>query len=405
MQTLPHKTLGSGYRNLTALTTALYGTICKAETLEGEEVAIKRLDMAACRARQTVPALGLRRKSVAVREDAMLEIQLMKRLSGLGGAPGQAHVMPLHDAFVDETQKLCMVLPLCKKGDLFAQLEANGAFGQRRARKLFLQLLHGLHFLHGQGIAHRDLSLENLLLRAGDGGEDHLLIADLGLAAEIDERKGNACKGRVGKNFYISPEAFHGSAGDTGLAAGCYDGKATDMWSAGVILFMMLSGVPPHDRPCTSDPRFVYTMEGRIGAMLRCWGMLEQFGGGALELVQALMCVEPGARMKLSEVMAHPWVVGDGTDLPWEAVTARAVPCAEVLPAGEEGEEEDEVQEEVQEEATATASGLPMSSEPAAETSPDLECEPSPPPRETDSDLAGAVLFALDNISIKPFQL
>ena len=126
---------------------------------------------------------------------------------------------------------------------------------------------------------------------------------------------------------------------------------------------------------------------------------------GAGELVQALMCVEPGARMKLSEVMAHPWVVGDGTDLPWEAVTARAMPCAEVLPAGEEGEEEDEVQEEVQEEATATASGLPMSSEPAAETSPDLECEPSPPPRETDSDLAGAVLFALDNISIKPFQL
>jgi len=128
-------------------------------------------------------------------------------------------------------------MEICKGGEVFDRILSKGRFTESEARKVFIDMIHALNYCHANGVCHRDLKPENFLYL--DQSEDsHIKIIDFGLAkifksSDKDGEK-TPMTSRVGTSYYISPEVL----------AGNYD-ESCDIWSAGVILYILLSGYPP----------------------------------------------------------------------------------------------------------------------------------------------------------------
>ncbi len=176
--------------------------------------------------------------------------------------------------------------------------------------------LQGLHFLQSKGICHRDLSLENILV-----DEDNCLVIDFGMCLRVpyscrssssspsaamsitDVNHGSIRRlikpmGTCGKHNYMSPEIYQNRQS--------FDGFGVDLWAAGVILYIMLTGFPPYDHATLADQRFEIIVEGQLMEQLRMWDI--DLSDDAGDLLQAMLQLNPRDRLTLGEVMDHPWV-------------------------------------------------------------------------------------------------
>lgn len=106
-------------------------------------------------------------------------------------------------------------------------------------------------------------------------------------------------QGTCGKWIYMSPEIYQNSDP--------FDGFAVDMWAAGVILFLMLTGFPPWERACPTDERFHYMTAGYLVQMLTEWEI--GLSSDAMDLLQRMLFLDPKDRLSLDQVRAHPWMV------------------------------------------------------------------------------------------------
>mmetsp|Transcript_15814 Transcript_15814/g.29370 ORF Transcript_15814/g.29370 Transcript_15814/m.29370 type:complete len:226 (+) Transcript_15814:76-753(+) len=209
-------------------------------------------------------------------------------------------------------------MPYCSGGDLFGVVvkfaeESNGEIGMPEpvARYWFRQILWGLHHLQSVGVCHRDLSLENVLVDC-----ENCLIIDMGMCLRVPyndpARHGNITdvtrgagrrlmkpQGVCGKHNYMSPEIFSNTSP--------FDGFAIDLWAAGVILYIMLTGFPPYDQANRTDQRFDLIVNGNLVRQLRSWQI--NLSEDAGDLLQSMLQLDPRDRLTLAEVMAHPWVV------------------------------------------------------------------------------------------------
>ena len=165
-------------------------------------------------------------------------------------------------------------------------------------------MLAGLQFIHQQGVAHRDLSLENMLITA-DGT---LKICDFGLSA-FHQPMPDGLTDMVGKLIYMAPEVY------VPKHRCCYDGQVSDAWSLGICLFILLAGLPPTERPSNNDPCFKCLKDGPGGVGLRqilqAWDMLERFSSvGLMELLTDLLTVDPAERqsMTVGKCLEQAWV-------------------------------------------------------------------------------------------------
>jgi len=183
----------------------------------------------------------------------------MQRLRAVGGHPNL--LLSLHATTSSTTT--WSALELCPNGELFDKIADHGALSVPTCIRYMRQLTSAIAFCHSHSIAHLDLSLENLLLDANND----IKLCDFGVATQLRPRKkgnnnnqfqeANEVKvgaissltiemeklvGRPGKPGYICPEAFAGQE---------FDGRQADMFSLGVILFMMLTGIPPWQTPTT----------------------------------------------------------------------------------------------------------------------------------------------------------
>ncbi|KAG7383962.1 NUAK SNF1-like kinase 1 [Phytophthora boehmeriae] len=172
------------------------------------------------------------------------------------------YMLRLHQDFVDPTTNTrCLLFDYCPYGDLYAQVAAragtradgNGGLPLEMARTYFLQIASAVRFLHAQDVAHRDLSLENVLLDASRSCR----LADFGLACASGSRCVNA---RAGKLLYMAPEVV------------------ADIWSLGVILFILVTGIPPFEKASEDDARFrvVAKPGGSITELLQAWGQQDR---------------------------------------------------------------------------------------------------------------------------------
>merc|ERR1719461_2100686 len=126
---------------------------------------------------------------------------------------------------------------------------------------------------------------------------NQIKIIDFGLAKYYPDNKFINNK-RVGKTGYMAPEVF---------ARKTYDPRAADIWSIGVMLFMMLIGAPPYQVPKRSNPAFSFIVQGRLGDVLKHWKRLGCVSEDALDLMNRIFKYEKD-RIKMDEILAHPFL-------------------------------------------------------------------------------------------------
>ena len=158
-------------------------------------------------------------------QDIDREIEIM-------GKVDHQNVIKLYEVF-DEPKKMNLVLEYVTGGELFDRIVALGNYTEVDAAKTIYTLCDALHVLHSMGIVHRDLKPENILLKSSDP-DSPIKIADFGLARMM--KKGDVMKTACGTPGYVAPEVLQNKG---------YDSGAVDMWSVGVILYILLCGFPP----------------------------------------------------------------------------------------------------------------------------------------------------------------
>lgn len=251
-------------------------------------------------------------------EDPVKEIAAMQLI---GTHP---HVLGSREVLQDN-DFLYGVMPYCSGGDLFGVVvqysEASG--GERGmpepvAKYWFRQILAGLDYLQRKGVCHRDLSLENILVN-----EENSLIIDMGMCLRVPYTDPNNKKGvtdvssgtmrrlmkpqgTCGKHNYMSPEIFSNRQP--------FDGFAIDLWAAGVILYIMITGFPPYDQAHVSDPRFEAIVKGRLLSQLVEWDIILSPEIG--DLLQRMLQLSPKKRLSLDQVIRHPWVCSGEVQTP-----------------------------------------------------------------------------------------
>ncbi len=159
----------------------------------------------------------------------------LKTEVGLLRTTDHPNIIKLYEIFEDK-RYLYLIMEECSGGELFARLAKNAKnnkmYTEKDAAKMMKQILEAMNYLHYHGVCHRDLKPENILLSSVEENSQLKLI-DFGLS-KIVKAMDDIIKGKVGTLYYMAPEVILGD----------YNEKC-DVWSCGVILYIMLSGNPP----------------------------------------------------------------------------------------------------------------------------------------------------------------
>lgn len=241
------------------------------------------------------------------RKNALMdEVNILKRLS-------HKNIIKIYDVYETSSQ-LFLVLELVFGGDLFDRIVSFGGKGypEDRARFIFIQMLEALDYLHRKGVVHRDLKPENILLLEKES--DIIKLSDFGLSRIIGE--GSFMKTLCGTPQYLAPEILRDSSTKVG-----YD-KRVDLWSLGVILYILLSGTPPFN----DDQNILRQVKkGRYSFPQQVWKNVSKSG---IDLVRRLLAVNPTHRISMANAFKHSWVVQDKEN---EFASPFSVPKSPVL--------------------------------------------------------------------------
>jgi len=214
------------------------------------------------------------------------EVEIMHKIS-------HTNCVTLFEMFETKT-KLYMVMELLTGGELFDRIVAKGSYSEKEASIVIKSIASAIEYLHKSGVVHRDLKPENLIyLNKTD--DSPIKITDFGLAkfrANQNVDMHTAC----GTPGYVAPEVLKGEK---------YD-KAVDLWSLGVILYILLCGFPPFYHQNT-NMLYKQIKKGEYDFPDPYW---TDISDPAKQLVRGLLTVDPKKRMSATDVLAHPWIAG-----------------------------------------------------------------------------------------------
>ncbi|XP_030520919.1 calcium-dependent protein kinase 17-like [Rhodamnia argentea] len=220
-------------------------------------------------------------------EDVRREVQIMHHLTG------QPNIVELKGAHEDK-RSVHLVMELCAGGELFDRIIAKGNYTERAAASLLRTIVQIVHTCHSMGVIHRDLKPENFLLLNKD--EDSPLKAtDFGLSVFF--KPGDTFQDVVGSAYYIAPEVLKRKYG-----------QEIDIWSVGVMLYILLSGVPPFWAESETGI-FNAILRGHIDFSSDPWPSISP---GAKDLIHKMLNSDPKQRLTAFEVLNHPWIKEDG---------------------------------------------------------------------------------------------
>ncbi|CCI46412.1 unnamed protein product [Albugo candida] len=217
------------------------------------------------------------------------EISIMKMVR-------HRHVVVLKEVLASRT-KIFIVLELITGGELFDKIVSEGRFIETTARFYFQQLVDGVQYCHQNGVCHRDLKPENLLL--DENGD--LKISDFGLSALYEggnpDGTGESTRAALlhttcGTPNYVAPEV---------LADKGYDGRAADVWSIGVILYVLLAGFLPFDEPTMSA---LFRKIQKAEFSYPSW-----FSPCVINLLNRILVPDPEQRVTLTDIQSDDWLL------------------------------------------------------------------------------------------------
>uniref|UniRef100_A0A0E0BD79 non-specific serine/threonine protein kinase n=1 Tax=Oryza glumipatula TaxID=40148 RepID=A0A0E0BD79_9ORYZ len=220
-------------------------------------------------------------------EDVRREIQIMHHLSG------QKNIVTIKDAYEDE-QAVHIVMELCAGGELFSKIQKRGHYSERKAAELIKIIVGIIETCHSHGVMHRDLKPENFLLLDAD---DEFSVKAIDFGLSVFFRPGQVFREVVGSPYYIAPEVLEKRYG-----------PEADIWTAGVILYVLLTGVPPFWAD-TQSGIYEKVLDGRIDFKSNRWPRISD---SAKDLIKKMLCPYPSERLKAHEVLKHPWICDNG---------------------------------------------------------------------------------------------
>lgn len=193
------------------------------------------------------------------------------------------HIVQLYE-IVENAQQICLVMEYASGGELYDYIVGNPRIEEKEACRLFQQMVSGVDYIHRLNIVHRDLKPENLLLDSAK----NIKIVDFGLSNRY--RQGEVLRTACGSPCYAAPEMIAGKK---------YSALKVDVWSAGVVLFVLLCGYLPFEDPDTSKLyRKIQTGNYKLPAFLS-----EQ----ARDIIKGLLDINPDTRFTIEQIKAHPW--------------------------------------------------------------------------------------------------
>ncbi|GFR51203.1 hypothetical protein Agub_g13550, partial [Astrephomene gubernaculifera] len=215
--------------------------------------------------------------------DVRREIEILHHLRG------HPNVITFHGAYED-SDDVYLVMELCTGGDLFERIEAASAITERSAAALFRELVEVVSYCHTLGVLHRDLKPENFLITQ-PGPDARTKLADFGLSCFF--REGQQFSEAVGSAYYMAPEVIERQYG-----------KSCDVWSLGVILHILLCGCPPFSG--ASDADIIKAVKSQaLDLSEPPWPSISR---PARQLVGLMLDKDPAERIRLDQVLAHPWL-------------------------------------------------------------------------------------------------
>ncbi|XP_069802474.1 serine/threonine-protein kinase SIK2-like [Dendropsophus ebraccatus] len=229
------------------------------------------------------------------------EIQIMKRLR-------HPHIIRLYQV-METKDMIYIVTEYARNGELFDYLTARGRLSEEEARTKFLHILSAVEYCHKQNIVHRDLKTENLLL----SDNMNVKLADFGFGNFYME--GRPLSTWCGSPPYAAPEVFQGKE---------YEGPLLDVWSLGVVLYVLLCGSFPFDGPNLPTLR-QRVLDGRF----RIPYYMSQ---DCESLLRRMLVVDPGKRLSIAQIRQHRWFQGVPPQQPLQDNGLPAPkPCMQVL--------------------------------------------------------------------------
>lgn len=239
------------------------------------------------------------------------EINILKTLD-------HPNVIKLYETFED-TNNYYMIFELCKGGELFDTIIDNGYFSEKEAKMIFKCIIKALHHCHKNGICHRDIKPENFMF-ADKSDFESLKMIDFGLSTifkNVNKNKNKenikngkiykkpatqGMKSKTGTSYYVAPEVLMGS----------YNEKC-DIWSAGVILYILLSGYPPFGG--ANDWEILLAVKrGKYSFKGSEWKYVSD---AVKDLLRNMLCpVE--RRYSAQDVLNHPWFEKESNDVKGE---------------------------------------------------------------------------------------
>ncbi|XAR73074.1 Non-specific serine/threonine protein kinase [Bertholletia excelsa] len=220
-------------------------------------------------------------------EDVRREIQIMHHLAG------QKNIVTIKGAYEDPLY-VHIVMELCSGGELFDRITKRGHYSEREAAKLTKIIVGVVEACHSLGVMHRDLKPENFLLVNKDN-DFSLKAIDFGLSVFF--KPGQVFTDVVGSPYYVAPEVLLK-----------HYGPKADVWTAGVILYILLSGVPPFWAE-TQQGIFDEVLKGDIDFESEPWPQISE---SAKDLIRKMLCSRPSERLTAHEVLCHSWMSENG---------------------------------------------------------------------------------------------
>lgn len=231
----------------------------------GESVAIKVID------KEKIMRVGLM-------DQIKREISVMRMVK-------HPNIIELYEVMATKS-KIYLVMEYVKGGELFNKV-TKGKPKERAMRQYFQQLVTAVDYCHSRGVYHRDLKPENLLL--DDAG--NLKVSDFGLSALVEsKRQDGLLHTACGTPAYVAPEVLSGKG---------YDGSKADIWSCGVILYVLMAGYLPFTDPNLME---MYRKIGKGEFNCPDW-----FPSEISQLLQKILDPNPVNRISIAKIMVNPW--------------------------------------------------------------------------------------------------